>query len=181
MKKRILTISLIVGIVLTLVLCGTVISYMFRQTVFVDNKFVPAEVSCYVHEEFNGVEKTSIKVQNTGNIDTYIRVRIVTYWEDAEGNIVAKPSEPITFEVSDKWIKGSNDTYYYKEPVKPGESYKTDNLFKSGASLVLAQEGDYYQVVEVFAEAIQSKPAKAATSSWGVDIDEDNGNITTAP
>ena len=178
MKKRILTISLIAGIVLILVLCGTVISYMFRQTAFVDNKFVPAEVSCKVHEKFDGVNKTSIQVENTGNIDAYIRVRLVTYWVDAQGNIVAKPSKSIEFECSDKWIKGSNDTYYYKESIKPGETYKTDSLIKSNTSLVLAQDGDYYQVVEVFAEAIQAKPAKAVTNSWKVTLDG-NGNITS--
>ena len=175
MKKRILTISLIAGIVLILVLCGTVISYMFRQTAFVDNKFVPAEVSCEVDETFESNVKSRIQVKNTGNIDAYLRVRLVTYWVDAQGNIVAKPSKAIEFECSDKWIKGSNDTYYYKEPVSSLAS--TDNLFKSGSSLVLAQDGDYYQVVEVFAEAIQAKPVKAAENSWGVTLN--NGNISS--
>jgi hypothetical protein len=39
-------------------------------------------------------------------------------------------------------------------------------------------ENGYSQVVEVFAEAIQSKPLSAVTDSWGVNVDS-NGNIVS--
>ena len=174
-KHKILPIILITALAVSLVLCGTVLAYMFRQTEYIDNEFTPANVSCSVVEEFDGVQKASIRVQNTGNIDAYLRVRIVSYWVDTEGNIVAKPSPELSITLAEGWIAGSNNTYYYKSPVAPGTP--TPNLLKDGASISLEQdENGYLQVIEVFAEAIQSEPKKAVTSAWNVTLD-DNGNI----
>lgn len=164
---------LIVVLIAVLVLCGTVLAYMFRQTEYKDNEFVPANVSCEVVEEFDGTQKTSIQVQNTGNIDAYLRVRLVSYWVDAGGNIVAKPSSMPAISMAAGWISGGNDTYYYKTPVGPTK--QTDSLLSSPITLEKDENG-YVQVIEVFAEAIQSKPYEAATDSWGVNIDS-NGHI----
>ncbi|MBR5248621.1 MAG: hypothetical protein IKV27_06760, partial [Lachnospiraceae bacterium] len=59
-------------------------------------------------------------------------------------------------------------------PVAPGES--TKNLLKSGIQLVGDGDNGKRQVVEVFAEAIQSKPSEAVKSAWPVSLDS-NGNI----
>ena len=112
-KHRILSVLLIAELVLSLLLCGTVFAYMFRRTEYKDNEFTPANVACKVVEEFNGVRKASIQVQNTGNIDAYLRVRLVSYWVDANGNIVAKPSAMPEINMAADWIKGANNTYYY--------------------------------------------------------------------
>lgn len=164
---------LIVVLIAVLVLCGTVLAYMFRQTEYKDNEFVPANVSCEVVEGFDGTRKTSIQVQNTGNIDAYLRVRLVSYWVDADGNIVAKPSSMPAISMAAGWIRGANDTYYYQTPVGPTK--QTDSLLSSPITLEKDENG-YVQVIEVFAEAIQSKPDNAATDSWGVTIDS-NGYI----
>lgn len=172
-KHKILTIILIVTLVGALTLCGTVLAYMFRQTEYVDNQFTPAEVSCDVVEAFDGETKSSIRVQNTGNIDAYLRVRFVSYWVDADGNIVSKSSSMPDITLADSWIKGSNNTYYYQDAVAPDKL--TDNLLTSPIILEKDENG-YMQVIEVFAEAIQSKPPKAVTDSWGVSVDS-NGYI----
>ena len=172
-KRRALPIILIATLVF-LVLCGTVIAYMFRQTEYKDNQFTPAEVKCQVAEEFDGTRKTEVKVTNTGNIDAYLRVRLVSYWVDAAGNVVAKPSEMPAIDMASGWLKGENDTYYYTVPVAP-EAF-TDDLISSPIILEKDENG-YLQVLEIFAEAIQSEPAKAVTNSWGVTVDAD-GNIT---
>ena len=178
-KQKILPIILITTLAVSLVLCGTVIAYMFRQTEYKNNEFTPANVSCEVLETVTNNEKTSIQIKNTGNIDAYLRVRLVSYWVDAEGNIVVKPSPELSVALAEGWITGSNNTYYYKSPVTPGMA--TPNLLKDGASISLEQdENGYLQVIEVFAEAIQSKPEKAVTNAWKVTIDS-NGNITAAP
>lgn len=62
------------------VLTSSVGAYMRKQTPTVENVFVPAEVSCEVDEEVNQNQKTSITVKNTGNIEAYLRLRLVTYW-----------------------------------------------------------------------------------------------------
>ena len=176
-KHRIPLVLLIASLVISLILCGTVLAYMFRQTEYKDNEFTPASVSCRVVEEFDGVQKASIQVQNTGNIDAYLRVRLVSYWVDADGNIVAKPSSMPEINMATGWIKGANNTYYYTKPVSP--SAHTGSLLSSPITLEKDENG-YMQVIEVFAEAIQSKPYNAVTNSWKVSMDA-NGNITAAP
>ena len=92
---------------------------------------------------------------------------------DGNAEIVSKASEMPEFENTENWIKGSDNTYYYKIPVEPdGE---TDNLLKSKITLI--EEDGYQQVVEVFAEAIQSNPINSVEESWSVTLD-DNGYIT---
>lgn len=176
-KHNSLIFVLIIAVVITVALCGTVLAYMFRQTEYEDNQFTPAEVSCEVLEAFDGQQKSSIQVQNTGNIDAYLRVRFVSYWVDAAGNIVAKPSLMPEITFADDWIKGANNTYYYQKSVAHGKL--TENLLSSSILLEKDDENGYLQVVEVFAEAIQSKPTDAVTNSWKVTLDT-NGNITAA-
>ena len=181
---RVLTVSLLASALL----CGTVFALMFRQTNVLENQFQTAFVDCVVHEKLDGSgdytsglenanSKTEIKVENTSNIDAYIRLRFVTYWQDVNGNIVGKTSQMPEFTINGNWIKGSDNTYYYKKPVASGQF--TDDLLAS--DIVLKMEEDkFIQVVEVFADAIQCQPSRAAVNSWKVTIDGD-GNITKAP
>ena len=39
-----------------------------------------------------------------------------------------------------------------------------------GSSIILAKDGEYLQVVDVFAEAIQANPTTAVRDSWLVNI-----------
>ncbi len=170
-KKTVVIITL--SLLLTAALCGTVFAYMFARSQTEENSFVPANVACTVSETFNGTAKSSITVKNTGNVAAYLRVRLVTYWVDGDGNIVGKASASLDISPASGWISGDGNIYYYSSPVEPGNS--TPNLLAS--SITLAEEDGYKQVVEVFAEAIQSKPAGAVTESWGVSIDG-SGKIT---
>lgn len=183
MKKRNNSASLLVVFLMVLsIICGGVFAYMFRQTEYKNNEFTPASVSCKVHEtkDVNVTEKTSIKVENTGNIEAYLRVRFVSYWvqlsDDGSPEIVGKASKMPSFEIAAGWMKGSNDTYYYLTPVAPGK--KTAELLSS--KILLSAEDGYYQVVEVFAEAIQSKPDSTVSNTWHVELNS-NGSITAVP
>lgn len=178
MKKPLNTRQMIlVAVLLALILaCGAVFAYMFMRTDAKSTQFVPAKVACEVTEEFDGTNKSKLVVKNTGSIDAYLRIRLVTYWVDGEGNIAAKSSEMPSFTLNTDWLSGSDNTYYYKSPVAPDSS--TSDLLAS--DITLQEEDGYKQVIEVFAEAIQSKPAAAAVNSWGVTIDA-NGTITAVP
>lgn len=127
----------------------------------------------FYYETFKDNQKPSITVQNTGKVDAYLRVRLVTYWVNDAGEIVAKPSMDLTVDVADGWLEDKdNDTYYYQHPVKPGES--TDDLLKE--VITLETEDGYNPVIEVFAEAIQAEGTTdvgnvpAVTDAWGVTI-----------
>ena len=165
-KKRLIAISIIVCMLL-LASVGTVLAYMFKDTGDVPNNFIPGVVSCSIEEVFDGTEKSKITVTNTGNIDAYIRVKLVTYWEDKDGNVAPKAPAEINFTSGSGWVKSSSsNTYYYSVPVAPGA--KIENLL--GSSIILAKDGEYLQVVDVFAEAIQANPTTAVRDSWLVSL-----------
>lgn len=179
-KKRIALISCLAFCIVLVVGVGSVFAYMYHKTEVVTNDFDVAVVACAVEESFNETSgmKSSIKVENTGNIDAYLRVALVSYWVDDKGKIVGIPSEmPAVDYDKSKWIKASGEhIYYFKEDVSPKDS--TTELLTSPMVLT-SKEYDgklVYQVVEVFAEAIQSKPASAVEDAWRVSVD-DSGNI----
>lgn len=185
MDKKKLT-SLIIIAVLVITACiGGVFAYMFRDTGNKDYDFHKATVQCELKETTDNplTQKKSITVESLSNVDTYVRVRLVTYWVqyDGEGNaqVVGRPSGAIEFTYdSENWLKGENNTYYYKKPLAPNET--TADLIANGNVITLAIEDEiYYQVIDVFAEAIQAEPASAANEAWGVTIDSD-GNISAA-
>ena len=171
MKRKILKTAILILSIVLVLLCGTTFALMYRQTQELNNQLEAAVVTCVVEEDFDGEEKTSITVKNTGNIDAYLRVCLVSYWVDGEGNIISKPSQMPALSKADGWIAGTGNTYYYSKPIAPGDS--TPNLLAAALNL------EKLQVVEVFADAIQSKPVEAVTGSWGVTITD--GVITKAP
>ena len=175
MKRKILKIVILILSIILLLLCGTAFALMYRQTQPLNNQLEAAFVACDVEENFNGETKTRIAIKNTGNIDAYLRVRLVSYWVDSNGNITSKPSRKLSVSVTSGWVTGTGNTYYYSQLVAPGDS--TTNLLD--ADITLEKEDGYLQVIEVFADAIQSKPAEAVTTSWGVTLDGDK--IITAP
>lgn len=179
MKRRNLIRTVIVLSVVLVLLCGTAVALMFRQTGLLTNEFETAIVDCVVHETTDtgsetATSKSSITVQNTGNIPAYIRVRFVSYWVDAEGHIVGKASEmPLIPYDENTWFEEKDGIYYCRTPVAVGDS--TPELLQASETIVLCvdTETGYRQVLEVFADAIQSEPDKAVTDSWGVAISGD--------
>ena len=165
MKKKLL-IPLLITAVLAV---GITLAFMFRQSEPIENEFIPAEVSCSVVEAFDGGQKTSIKVQNDSNISCYLRIRLISYWVDSEKQVVGKASQLPTVNYDDaNWLYDEeNDTYYYKTAVAPNKLTEHDLLKKP---LILAEEqfdGEtVYQVVQVFAEAVQAEPEKAVREAW---------------
>ncbi len=163
-KKRVLLLAVIVTLIFSV---GITLAFMFRTSEDVKNIFFPAKVTCEVNESFNGTEKSSIKVKNTGNTNAFLRVRLVSYWVNASGEIVGKPSEmPAVSYDSSCWTDGGNYTYICKSPVA-ADSLTPELL----TSPILLKKSEYlnetvYQVVEVFADGIQSAPLSAAQEAW---------------
>ena len=177
-NKKTLMAVIIVAALLFAAVGTTVVAYMFRRTDEKKNTFIPAVVSCEVNETTNRplTEKSEITIKNTGNIDAYLRLRIVSYWMDSNGNILPKPSVIPTFTAASGWVSGSGNTYYYSSPIEPGAS--TPNLLAEGSTITLSEEDGALQVVEIISEAIQSKPESAVTDSWKVTVSD--GKITHA-
>lgn len=171
MKRKTQSRILWLLVVLLVLSCGSTMAYMFRQTQKLENNFTPAEVSCQVAEAFDGNQKTSITVKNTGNIPAYLRVRLVTYWVNDEGDIMPVASPQLTIQTTNGWISGADNTYYYPTPIEPETT--TPELLAAPIALQTNEAG-HHQVIEVFAEAIQSEPENAV-KSWPVTVS--NGTI----
>lgn len=154
-------------IALVLLLCFTIggtVAYLVTKTDEVENVFTPATVKVETHEDFDGTIKKDLYVENKGDTDVYIRVKLVTYMQDADGKPTGVTATIPSFTKGTNWFYvDSDDCYYYSKPVPAGS--KTNDLFPSnGIELV---DG---QVVDVLVEGIQATPTAAVSDAWGVTV-----------
>lgn len=189
MKKSLRRLLLSCGALLLIGAIGICVAFLFQRN-SAENSFVAAQVSCEVHEYFDGQEyssgthlghrKTEIYVKNTGNYPAFIRVRLVSYWVREDGKIDGLPSEMPTVSVAHPtWLESEENVYYYAKPVSPGEM--TENLIKP-ITLTTSTDADgntVYMVVQALAQAVQAKPDAAVEQAWGVTLT--NGVITAVP
>ena len=177
--------------ILVLLCCavaGTV-AFLVTKTDSVVNTFTPSKVTTYVEEEFNGRTKSNVKIQNTGDIDAYIRVAVIVNWADASGNVYGeKPVEGTDYTISynktvqvdgGQWIEGSDGYWYYTKPVAPSTEDNpqyTGVLIKSCEPAGQAPAG-YALQVTILADGIQSKPDKVVNEVWKV-VEVKGGQLT---
>lgn len=187
--KRVMKTKKPVALVALLVLlCCTVagtLAYLVDKTPEVKNTFEPAKVTTYVDEKFEEKDgkltKSNVKIQNTGDIDAYIRVAVIVNWADKQGNISATPVKDSDYVMdlnidtgtttNAPWFKGSDGYYYCKTAVK---SVKQDTkncytpvLIKSCIKATGAQAPAGYDLqVTILADGIQSVPADAVQQAW---------------
>lgn len=164
-------ILLLAVILLAGAVIGTTVAYLTTNTGSIVNTFEYAKVTCEVKEDFTGNSKQNVKIQNTGNVDAYIRATYVVNWLDRAGKIVPASSVPedlyivkIT-ETSTDWQKGSDGYYYYMKPVAPGDLTAGSLI---GYEVIYPANPEYTLQVEIIASAIQSQPASAVQQAWGV-------------
>ena len=168
--------------ILVLLCCavaGTV-AYLVTSTGPVTNTFTPARVTTEVVEEFNGQTKSNVKIQNTGDIDAYIRVAVIVNWADENGNVYggAVPKEGKDYselKLKTSWVKGSDGYYYYTNPVAP-EAFTTA-MFEPITQQQDCADTNYKLQVTILADGIQSVPADAVKEAWGVTVDS-SGQLT---
>lgn len=175
-RKNTRIITLLIALLLFSALAvGGTVAWLTANTSNVANTFTPSNVACSVTENFDGTTKSNVNVKNTGDTEAYIRVKLVTYRVNANGDHIGGTAEIPAFTPGNGW-EIYNGYYYYTSPVKPNEKPAT-NLIDSITLTGSYEDADGgKQVVEVMAEAIQSKPATAVTQSWNVPVD-DNGNL----
>lgn len=187
MSKRIKFWMILIATFTLAATAGVTLAFMFKKAEST-NTFVPAQVSCVVHEKMDGQEvtgntavgkeKSEIRVENTGNIKAFIRVKLVSYYVDENGSIIGTSSNYPDITTKNDWIAKENHTYYYSNPVDPSGKTK---LLCDPVTLEKTQiDGKtVYQVLEVFAEAIQAEPTSAVEGAWGITIK--NGAVAAAP
>ena len=163
-------------VALALVLCiagGATLAFLMVTTPSMTNVFQYGHVTCAVQEEFDGTTKSDVSIKNTGNTQSYIRVKLVFTWKDAEGNVSAQPVTDQDYKMDLNQVDWfEKDGYYYaKAPVAP--DHNTPDLIHSCTEIVAnAPEGDTLSL-EILADAIQSTPTRAVEQAWGVIVDTD--------
>lgn len=169
-KGRMAAMILSTVLLLALAIGGTV-AWLTANTGNVANTFTPSHVTCEVNESFDGETKSNVNVTNTSDIYAYIRVKLVTYRVNANGDHIGGTATIPTFKPGDGWVK-SGDYYYYTLPVAANGGTPANPLIgESGIALIKYTDADGgRQAIEVMAEAIQSQPKDAVESSWNVTV-----------
>lgn len=159
-SKKPLTLFVALVLLLTLAVGGSLAWLVSNDDV--TNTMVPGQVPIKIDEEISGTTKTKITIQNTGNIDAYIRVAVVANKVDKDGNITIGTAP--TLNLGENW-QPLDGYYYYKGTVAPGAS--TDSL--GSISFVDAE-------VNILAESIQvlggvNSDGSASVDAWKASFD----------
>ena len=179
--KRVMKTKKPVALVALLVLlCCTVagtLAYLVDKTPEVKNTFEPAKVTTSVDEVFKDNVKSKVRIQNTGNIDAYIRATVVVNWaSDTEVGVVSgtAPKEGTDYTIDwtmVNWIKVGDYYYYTQKVAAKGETKQlfTDCKLKEG---VIPPSG-YHLQVTILADGIQadgvgSNGKTPMEDAWGV-------------
>ena len=175
-SRKVIVLAIAVVLLLSATVTGTLM-YLVSKTTAVTNTFEPATVICEVQENFDDTVKKNVTVKNTSNIDAYLRVKLVTYRVNADGERIGGTAAIPSFTPGEGWFE-KDGFYYYKNPVAPDATPVTDLIGKDGITLVEYNDADGgRQVIEVIAEAIQSVPTSVVKEYWNVTVDA-NGVIS---
>lgn len=172
---------------------GGSIAFIMTNTGSIQNAFEPSSVACEVIEDdfTNGVstEKTEVCVQNTGDVDAYIRAKVLVNWVDGTGKVLG--IEPMgdedyvmILDLNSGWSYCESDGfYYYAGRVPAGGS--TEELIESCTVIGSAPDANYTLSVEILASAIQAdglndEGQPPVVAEWGVTLDADFKTISKA-
>lgn len=173
-KATLLVISL--AFLITFAIGGT-IAWIVDTTDSVVNRFQPVDVTCSVIEESwkdGNTVKKNVTIQNTGDVDAYIRATVIANWVDAGGAVYPETLEQdtdYTLNTGSDW-KRNGDYWYYKSAVPSKGS--TTNFIDYCAPVKEQQPSGYTLQITVLADAVQadgvdSDGEKAVVKAWGVD------------
>ncbi len=151
---------------------GSTVAFIVVHTQSVVNEFEPSNVSCEVTEDFDGSVKQNVNVTNTGDADAWIRVKLVTYRVNDEGQHIGGTAIVPNFTPGNGWVL-HDGFYYYTSLVAPNKQ-PSSNLITSIILSTYSDADGGKQAIEVIAEAIQAKGTdanknEAVKLAWGID------------
>ena len=158
-------------LLLTITVGGT-LAFLITSDGPLTNIFKPSKVTTGVDEDFDGEVKSNVSIQNTGDIDAYIRAAVVITWQDEHGNVYGQmPVEDTDYTITwnlagenqDGWVKAADGFYYWTQPVA-ANGY-TGILIPKCEYKANAPAG-YYLTVEILGSGIQSLPTSVVTEEW---------------
>lgn len=173
-KGKLTAMVIATAMLLVLAIGGTV-AWLTTKTNGMTNTFNPSKVACEVTESFNGNVKSNVNVKNTGDTEAYIRVKLVTYRTNDQGQHIGGTAPLPSFTLGANWVE-YNGYYYYTLPVEAGKAPATNLTDSMTLTTTYADADGGHQSIDVMAEAIQSGPAQAVGQAWGVSISP--GSVT---
>lgn len=177
MKKKMVTICLVVALVLTAVAGGT-LAY-FTDTADANNTFTVGNVDITLTEpNWEGTGSNDAPevypgeplakdptVTNAGANPCFVRIKVEGL--DCLGNagMITYRTDYVTDKLGDNWVKGTDGYFYYSKVLEAGAT--TDALFDQIVIPTGLTNGDAETEfdVDVTAEAVQAQGAKASWSA----------------
>lgn len=150
-KKKAFLVLASVALLLTIAVSST-LAFLTDRTESVTNIFTPTNVDVTVTDTVDGGVKRNVVITNTGNIDAYIRAKVVANWR-LNGEIVGGWTDDITYNTS-KWT-ADNGFYYYADPVAPG-AYTPVALFNSYEPTQNPPVAGAQLVMDIIVQAVQA-------------------------
>ncbi len=170
-KKR----WIIICAVLLLFVCISGISLVtayLQQENRLENVFEVGRISLNIEEAFANNVKTDVRIQNTGNMEAYVRATVLFSWQDKQGNLIlGTPEEGVDYTVSwgdltSDWIK-QGDYYYCKSIIPSGAS---SNILITNCTQ-LSYTDSRCLVVDIAGQGVQARK-EAVEEAWnGMTVD----------
>ena len=182
----------VLAVVLGLSVVGGAIAWLV-QSDFKVNAFDIGEVEVEINEDFKGpyTVKKDVTVTNRGSVPAYVRAQVNIYWVDEQGNqLWEAPVKDTDYKVAEPgihadtgWAEGTDGLYYWKTPLKPGDTTKNliDEISQTEDQRKQYNDGRKL-VVDIAVQSIQYEPADAVNEAWGVMVDTtdpDNPTLKT--
>lgn len=160
---------------------GLTLAYLVTSTDALVNVFDVPNFDTGISEDFSdGQVKNDVKIQNTGDVDAYVRVMVVVTWVKDKSEIypqipVENTDYKITWTTDSAWVKGKDGYWYYTKPIAPNA--ETAVLFTDCEPAEGKAAPDGYSLsVEILSQSIQAVPAEAVEEAWKISISE--GKVT---
>lgn len=171
--QKILTLTAAVLIIVALV--GSLTwAVLKNKTSAIKNTFSAAGSSAEIVEEFEDNVKKNVNIKNTGDIYGYVRIELISYRVNDNGDRIGGTAEIPAFTMGEGWLDAGDGLYIYSKPVAPGSKPEKDLIGSTGITLKEYTDVDGgKQVIDVIGEIIQSNPHDAVEGEWGVTADKD--------
>ena len=167
-KLNVLLISFMV--LLSIAVIGT-LAFLSDKTEKITNTFEPTEVPIEIWETNEGGSKKDVFIKNIGDIDAYIRAKVIINWLDSEGNVAAQRPTGYTltedYAENTGWIQYGG-YWYYTGKVSSGGV--TNVLLEECKFVTEESEPAYALQVDIIAQSIQAEPEQAIEDAWNLEV-----------
>lgn len=165
-NKKILLVAALILVGLVFVSSAVTYAYLTSND-GIDNKFTIGDNKIKLNEEFDNPDdidpgdtiKKKVWATNEGNVETYVRAKILFSSSDMKKNVEA-------LDLGNNWVYNSTDNYYYyTEVVKPGED--TTPLINQVKIKDSASQADLKSFdITIYFESTTDKKANNYEDAW---------------